>query len=84
VKRLIVNGDDFGLTAGVSWGILEAHRQGLVTSTTAMIGSPDAAETIRQAIQSAPNLGIGPHLTLSGTGRSVLPPAEIPSLVRDV
>jgi predicted glycoside hydrolase/deacetylase ChbG (UPF0249 family) len=83
MKRLIVNGDDFGLTAGVSRGVLEAHRAGIVTSTTAMVGSPHAADAIRQAIQSAPNLGIGLHLTVSGAIRPVLPPAAIPSLVRE-
>ncbi len=82
MKRLIVNGDDFGLTEGVSRGVLEAHRAGIVTSTTAMVGSPYAADAIRQAIQSAPNLGIGLHLTVSGAVQPVLPPAAIPSLVR--
>ena len=36
-KVLIVNADDFGLTAGVSRGILEAHRSGIVTSTTLLV-----------------------------------------------
>ena len=39
MRRLIVNADDFGLTAGVSRGILEAHRRGIVTSTT-LIANP--------------------------------------------
>jgi predicted glycoside hydrolase/deacetylase ChbG (UPF0249 family) len=34
VKQLIVNADDFGLTENVNRGILDAHRQGIVTSTT--------------------------------------------------
>jgi hypothetical protein len=82
-KRLIFNADDYGLTAGVSQGILDAHLQGVVSSTTVMVGSPNVADSIRLALQTAPRLGMGLHLTLSGTGRPVLPPSEIPSLVRE-
>ena len=39
-RRLIVNADDFGLTAGVSGGILRAHREGVVTSTTVLASLP--------------------------------------------
>ena len=39
-RRLIVNADDYGLTAGVSRGILEAHRRGIVTSTTLLVNRP--------------------------------------------
>src|SRR5260370_42001074 len=34
MKRLIVNADDFGLTENVNRGILDAHREGIVTRTT--------------------------------------------------
>ena len=37
MRALIVNADDFGLTRGVSAGILAAYRHGIVTSTTVMI-----------------------------------------------
>ena len=43
VRTLIVNADDFGLTRGVSAGILAAHRHGIVTSTTVLVtADPDA------------------------------------------
>ncbi len=77
---LIVNADDFGISAGVSRGILEAHRQGIVTSTSLMANMPDAAESIRMAREDAPHLGIGLHLNLS-FGAPVLPPEQVPSLV---
>lgn len=32
---LIVNADDFGLSKGQNYGIIEACRRGVVTSTTA-------------------------------------------------
>ena len=34
MKNLIVNADDLGWTEGVNRGIVEAHRNGLVTSTS--------------------------------------------------
>ena len=36
-KKLIVNADDFGRTPSVTEGILRAHKEGIVTSTTAMM-----------------------------------------------
>lgn len=81
-KYLIVNSDDFGISEAVSKGILEGHHQGIVTSTTTMINMPAAAEAIRQALHTAPNLGLGLHFTLS-FGQPVLPPKEIPSLVTE-
>ena len=38
IKRLIVNADDYGLSEGVCLGILKAHRDGILTSTTCKIG----------------------------------------------
>ena len=43
-RRLIVNADDFGLTPGVSAGILSAHRHGIVTSTTLLATAAIDAE----------------------------------------
>lgn len=62
---LIVNGDDFGLSAGVSRGILDAHRQGVLTSTSLMVERPAAAEAAHMA-RRAPRLSVGLHLELEG------------------
>ena len=35
-RVLIVNADDFGLSKGQNYGIIEACRNGVVTSTTAL------------------------------------------------
>lgn len=80
MKYLVVNADDFGLSAGINRGILEAHRQGIVTSTTVMVNFPDAAAAIAQAQVEAPDLGLGLHLNLTA-GRPILPPERVPSLV---
>jgi predicted glycoside hydrolase/deacetylase ChbG (UPF0249 family) len=78
-KRLIVNADDYGRTAGVSDGILRAHRAGIVTSTTAMMNVPGSEGPLRVARQE-PNLGLGVHLVFT-SGQPVLPPDEVPTLV---
>lgn len=80
-KQLIVNADDYGRTAGVVEGILRAHQQGIVTSTTAMMNMPGIEEALRHA-QSYPKLGLGVHLVFSAW-RPLLPPEQIPSLVDD-
>jgi predicted glycoside hydrolase/deacetylase ChbG (UPF0249 family) len=62
-RRLIVNADDFGLTRGVSEGILAAHRHGIVTSTTALVTSRIESEHVARARDSG--LGIGLHVNLT-------------------
>ena len=63
IRRLIVNADDFGVTRGVSEGILDAHRHGIVTSTTALVTSRIEPEHVVRARDSA--LGIGLHVNLT-------------------
>jgi chitin disaccharide deacetylase len=77
-RRLIVNADDFGLTAGVSQGILRAHLEGLVTSTTVLASLPSHPELDDRA--AASGLGLGLHFNLTW-GRPVSPPETVPSLV---
>jgi hopanoid biosynthesis associated protein HpnK len=79
MKQLIVNADDFGLTEQVSKGILDVHREGIVTSTTLMAngGAFDAAVAIARR---SPRLGVGVHLNLT-QGPPVSPPSRIPTLV---
>ena len=36
VRKLVVNADDFGFTRDVNQGIVEAHRNGILTATTLM------------------------------------------------
>jgi predicted glycoside hydrolase/deacetylase ChbG (UPF0249 family) len=57
---LIVNADDFGLTEGVTEGIVEAHRSGIVTSTSLMVDSPAAGFAARIAA-GHPGLSVGLH-----------------------
>jgi predicted glycoside hydrolase/deacetylase ChbG (UPF0249 family) len=78
-RRLIVNADDFGLTAGVSRGILRAHRDGLVTSTTVLASLAPQPE-LDAAAASERRLGLGLHFNLTW-GRPVSPADAVSSLV---
>ena len=78
--QLIVNADDYGLTAGVSAGIRRAHLHGLVTSTTAMMNLPETSRELEKSLQLCPNLGLGVHLTLT-CGAPLLPGSQVKSLV---
>lgn len=77
-RRLIVNADDFGLTAGVSGGILRAHREGVVTSTTVLASLPPQEEL--DAVAARSGVGLGLHFNLTW-GRPVSPPAAVATLV---
>ena len=62
-KFLIVNADDFGLTAGVNAGIIRAHEQGIVTSASLMVRGAAVAEAAAYA-KARPQLGVGLHVDL--------------------
>ena len=64
MRALIVNADDFGLTRGVSAGILAAHRHGIVTSTTVMITLDIDREQLAEARDCGLGLGLHTNLTL--------------------
>ena len=78
MTKLIINADDFGLTDGVTHGIVEAILQGVVTSTTAMVCVPGAAERLRRWAPLIPPC-IGAHLQLT-TGRPLSDLSLIPTL----
>jgi predicted glycoside hydrolase/deacetylase ChbG (UPF0249 family) len=79
-RKLIVNADDFGRTPGVNAGILRAATAGIVTSTTAMMNMPGAANALLEATQACPTLGMGVHLVFT-SGRPLIPPEWVSSLV---
>lgn len=68
------------MSDGITRGILEAHRSGIVTSATVMTNVPWARRGIERALTDAPALGLGLHVNLT-YGAPVLPPEEVPSLV---
>jgi predicted glycoside hydrolase/deacetylase ChbG (UPF0249 family) len=62
-RRLIVNADDWGLTHGVSEGILAAHRHGIVTSTT-VLTTADLDRGLVARLRDS-GLGAGLHVNLT-------------------
>ena len=64
MKNLIVNADDLGWTEGVNRGIAEAHRRGLVTSTS-LLANGRTFESGLAVHRDHPELGVGVHLNLS-------------------
>lgn len=70
--------DDLGLSAGVTRGILEAHRRGIVRSTSLIVTFPAAQEGAALALAER-DLEVGLHLDLVG-GRPASDPAAVPSL----
>lgn len=77
--KLILNADDFGLSASVNKGIIDCFNEGLISSTTMMMNTPYTDEAIKLAKEhNIKNIGI--HLNLT-YGKSVLPASEVPSLV---
>ena len=79
-KLLIVNADDYGLTEGISRGILHAHREGIVTSTSAIALGP-AYPKVARWLADEGDLGVGVHLAAVGEDPPLLSAGEIPSLV---
>lgn len=63
MKHLIVNADDFGLTAGINAGIVQAHLHGIVSSTTLMVHGASAEEAAAWA-RAHPSIGVGLHIDL--------------------
>jgi predicted glycoside hydrolase/deacetylase ChbG (UPF0249 family) len=67
-KRLIVNADDFGLHRSINSAIAQAHKAGIVTSTSLMPG-PHIAPAFDHAIdllRDIPTLEVGLHFSLVG------------------
>jgi chitin disaccharide deacetylase len=83
VRRLIINADDLGLTAGVNRGIFEALRSGVVTSATLMASSRAFGDAVHLASAAQPTprpFAIGCHVVLLD-GEPLLPPERTASLL---
>jgi len=78
--RLIVNADDFGLAREVNEAVELAHRDGVLTAASLMVGERHAAAAVAIARRN-PLLAVGLHLTLTD-GTPVLAPDRIPALVQ--
>ncbi|MPY96030.1 MAG: ChbG/HpnK family deacetylase [Acidimicrobiia bacterium] len=81
-RLLIVNADDFGLSPGVSRGIVAAHQDGVVTSTSMLAVAPAFELAVSLATAGdADGLGVGGHLAAVGEDPPLLSAREVPTLV---
>lgn len=62
--KMIINADDFGYCRAVNYGILDAHRQGVLTSATLLTNTPGFQHAAFLA-KEYPTLGVGLHLNIS-------------------
>ncbi|GAB5535182.1 MAG: hopanoid biosynthesis-associated protein HpnK [Rubricoccaceae bacterium] len=79
MTTLIVNADDFGLSESVNRGIVDAHTDGIVTSTTWLAGGDAADEAVELA---PPGLEVGLHLALTSV-RPIGDPGPFRSILDD-
>jgi len=81
MRNLIVNADDLGWTAGVNRGIAEAHRNGIVTSTSLLANARAFEDGVKTASE-LPRLGVGVHLNLSD-GKPTAPAEQVKTLLTE-
>jgi chitin disaccharide deacetylase len=63
MRWLIVTADDFGITGGINRGIVQAHREGILTSASLMVNRPACEEAAALGRECA-TLSVGLHLEL--------------------
>lgn len=71
MKYLIVNADDLGYSKGVNEGIIEAHSNGIVTSTSLMVYGEAARHGVEFA-KKFPKLGVGLHFQISKADMDII------------
>lgn len=79
--KLIINADDFGMSTGVNYGILECFKNGVVTSTSMMVNTPGFEHAVE--IMRNNKLDVGIHFVLT-IRNSISNPIDIPSLVNEM
>ncbi|NQV99897.1 MAG: hopanoid biosynthesis-associated protein HpnK [Rhodospirillales bacterium] len=79
MKKLIVTADDFGISKEVNEAVETAHKNGILTATSLMVGELFAGDAVNRA-RLLPNLGVGLHVALS-RARPLSAPADIPDLL---
>ena len=77
--KLLVQGDDYGFTRGVTYGLLEAIDNGVLTCT-GMFTNMEIAPWAAQFIKERTNFCFGIDFNIV-SGPSVCDPKEIPHLV---
>lgn len=63
MKYCIINGDDFGASEAINLGIVEAHRNGVLTSTSLIVNTPWSEQAACLG-REYPNLSVGLHVNI--------------------
>lgn len=79
LKRLIVTADDVGMHPAMTDGAIHAHRQGIVTACSIVVGGVDF-ERAAELLRGERALDVGVHLQLV-EGKPLSDPSTIASLV---
>jgi predicted glycoside hydrolase/deacetylase ChbG (UPF0249 family) len=82
-KYLVINADDFGYAQGVNLGIIAAHEQGVVLSTSMMVDMPLAPEAAKLA-KRHPGLGVGLHFTATNQDGPFLDLFDVKAIEREL
>ena len=83
VRRLIVNADDLGMTAGINRAIVEGCEKGIITSATVMATArafDDAVSRVDDLKSRRPQFGVGCHVVLLD-GEPILPLQQVSTLL---
>jgi len=78
-SRIILNADDFGGSTSINAAVLQAHREGVLTSASLMV-TGGAVEEAVALTRKMPSLAVGLHLVVVA-GRPALAPQRVPHLV---
>jgi hopanoid biosynthesis associated protein HpnK len=81
MQKVIINADDFGRSSEINAAVIKAHRQGVLTSTSLMVGGEAVEEAIMLA-KDNPTLAVGLHLVVV-SGRAISPPDQISAIVNE-
>ena len=79
MRTVIINADDFGVSVPVNEAVEQAHRHGILTTTSLMVTGEACADAVARA-RTMPTLGVGLHIALAEVPPA-LPPERIPDLV---
>src|SRR2546426_2855721 len=71
MRYLIVNADDFGHSEGINRGIIEAHKNGIVTSASLMVNTRLAEAAVALSRQHQ-ELSLGLHVNFTGEGERIV------------
>jgi hopanoid biosynthesis associated protein HpnK len=78
-RQLVITADDFGAALAVNEAVEAAHRDGVLTAASLMVGAPATSDAVDRA-RRLPSLRVGLHLVLVD-GRPTLPASAVQHLV---